>query len=196
MATCDGGSWKSEVEFPCFHRAGRDVAVIEGFDGGQGESSAIGICSKEAHKANMRVSVYAFMCPRCGNGDPEGDAAKFVRSLKDKGVEYEHLYWDIETCPGCWGDAKENIDFVKALVKGAESEGAPVAFYSNPNEWSQVMGDDRSFSKYPIWYANYDWEENYHDWRDFGGWTHPHMKQYGDHSDCGCFQGVDVNWYE
>lgn len=49
-------------------------------------------------------------------------------------------------------------------------------------------------SAYPLWYAHYDGSASFSDFRPFGGWSHPAIKQYrGDATVCGV--GVDLNYY-
>jgi hypothetical protein len=46
----------------------------------------------------------------------------------------------------------------------------------------------------PIWYAHYDNLPNFSDWKPFGGWQKPNIKQYkGTVTLCGV-NGVDLNF--
>jgi len=195
--TCDGSSWVSAQQWPCFKSKGKNFGVVEAFNGGSGDTQSIAHCVSEGHKAGLAMSVYAFFCPNCGgnNNPPETAAANLVHHLKSLGVEYEYLWLDVELCDGCWNDAPANADFVRGLVKGVLSAGGKVAIYTNAYEWESVTGGIRDLAEHPLWYAHYDGEPNFNDWSDFGGWTKPHWKQYNDQSDVGCYAGVDVNWY-
>ena len=54
------------------------------------------------------------------------------------------------------------------------------------------MGSYTGGSKYPLWYAHYDQIANFNDFREFGGWSKPAMKQYqGDATVCQT--DVDLN---
>jgi len=193
---CDGSSWKSAVEFPCFASKGKDFAIIEAIQGGYGPTTSIAYCASQAHLAGLAVSLYAFMCPNCrGNNPPATVAAALVNNLKNKGVNYTYMYIDVEQCSGCWNSYAANVAFLKQVISGAQSAGARIAIYSNAYEWGAVTGGDTSFSQYPLWYAHYDGNPSFSDFAPFGGWTAPHMKQYNDHSDVGCYNAVDVNWY-
>ncbi len=49
-------------------------------------------------------------------------------------------------------------------------------------------------SGHQLWYAHYDNNPSFSDFRSFGGWNKPAIKQYaGDKSVCGA--GVDLNYY-
>ena len=56
------------------------------------------------------------------------------------------------------------------------------------------VGSCSSLGNVPLWYAHYDGVQNFNDFKDFGGWTKPNIKQYqGDVTLCGA--GVDYSWY-
>jgi hypothetical protein len=45
-----------------------------------------------------------------------------------------------------------------------------------------------------LWYAHYDNKPDFSDFKTFGGWTSPKVKQYhGTTTECNA--GVDKNWY-
>lgn len=49
-------------------------------------------------------------------------------------------------------------------------------------------------ASHQLWYAHYDNNPSFSDFRAFGGWSKPKIKQYaGDRSVCGV--GVDLNFY-
>ena len=52
--------------------------------------------------------------------------------------------------------------------------------YSSSNEWNTIFGST-SFvygNELPLWYAHYDNKPDFSDFKSFGGWTTPHVKQY------------------
>lgn len=50
------------------------------------------------------------------------------------------------------------------------------------------------FSDFPLWYAHYDGIPSFSDFKPFGGWTKPTIKQYkGTSSLCGA--SVDLNYH-
>lgn len=75
------------------------------------------------------------------------------------------------------------------------AKGQAVGVYSSNYEWGQTCGSATGLQQYPLWYANYDGEQNYNDFTPFGGWTSPAIKQYNDHGDSSCSVSVDVDWY-
>ena len=67
--------------------------------------------------------------------------------------------------------------------------------YASESQWSEIMGlGYTGGSRHQLWYAHYDGNPSFSDFRSFGGWTKPAIKQYeGDKSLCGV--DVDYDYY-
>lgn len=66
--------------------------------------------------------------------------------------------------------------------------------YTSSSQWSPIAGGSTALSKYPLWYPHYDSSPSFSDFKSFGGWTKPAIKQYvGDASFCSA--GWDKNFY-
>ena len=63
--------------------------------------------------------------------------------------------------------------------------------------WTQIMGSTEACQDYkaePLWYAHYDHVQSFSDYKEFGGWAKPSIKQFaGTTSLCG--GSVDLNYY-
>jgi len=78
------------------------------------------------------------------------------------------------------------------MLKGAANAGVSVGVYTSKSQWDPIMGAYSGGSRYPVWYAHYDNWASFDDFRAFGGWTKPSIKQYkGDTVLCNA--GVDLN---
>ena len=67
-----------------------------------------------------------------------------------------------------------------------------IGIYANNWSWNDVVGGWTGLSKYPLWYAHYDGKPDFTDFKKFGGFTKPSMKQYqGDQKICNT--NVDYN---
>ena len=47
--------------------------------------------------------------------------------------------------------------------------------------WNEIFGSKDACQNYanePLWYAHYDNVQTFDDFKPFGGWTNPHIKQY------------------
>lgn len=75
--------------------------------------------------------------------------------------------------------------------KGHKTTGV----YASESEWSSIMGSYYTGgSDHQLWYPHYDRKPSFSDFKPFGGWPQPRIKQYaGDVSLCGT--DVDRNFY-
>jgi hypothetical protein len=81
------------------------------------------------------------------------------------------------------------------MVDEGKAKGVSLGIYSSSSQWTPIMGSScTKFSSLPLWYAHYDNNPSFSDFKSFGGWTKPAIKQYaGDVSLCSA--GVDKNFY-
>ena len=81
------------------------------------------------------------------------------------------------------------------MVDEVKKWGKTPGIYTSRYMWQDIMGGfDKctSLGNVDLWYAHYDNEPDFGDFRPFGGWTEPKMKQYnGDKYECGV--GIDKN---
>ena len=112
------------------------------------------------------------------------------------------IWLDIETNPssGCsWASfsGSSNCAHVTEAVNRIRARGKTPGIYSNYYMWESIMGGAgqcAGLGNVPLWYAHYDGLASFSDFRSFGGWTKPNMKQYiGDTTLCGA--GVDLSFY-
>ena len=143
------------------------------------------------------VDIYMFPC----RGK---SAASQVSDLVSKmgNANYGMIWLDIETNPstGCsWtqGSGASNCQYVTDLVNAVKSHGKTAGIYSSYYMWESIMGTAGSCTSQSgtsLWYAHYDGSPSFSDFRSFGGWTKPSIKQYvGDTTLCGA--GVDLSFY-
>jgi len=198
LVSCESGisldSWK------CLRNNGFSFAIIEVWNGGHRYNTNMKKCVNDAWGVGMdHVDVYAFLCPNCrGNNPPEQAIVTILNNLERDGVKFGQFWFDIEQCKGCWNDIASNAAFVRAAVNKAVQLLGPqrVGIYSSKYEWQNTVGSESSFSHLAQWYAHWDNIPNFSDpsASQFGGWTHPAMKQYNDHGP-NCSVDVDVDWY-
>ena len=143
------------------------------------------------------VDIYMFPC---AGKSAVNQVADLVSKMS--GENYGQIWLDIETNPstGCgWSSytGASNCQFVTDLVNAVKYHGRVPGIYSNYYMWESIMGSAGScpgLGNIPLWYAHYDGVASFSDWRNFGGWTKPNIKQYiGDTTLCGA--GVDYSWY-
>lgn len=181
----------------CIKKAGYNYAIPRGFCsfGGLDHNAVQSLTN--AKNAGLQTDVYMFPC-RGKSPTTQGD--EMVNGIPS------HLYgtiWiDVETNPssGCsWSghDSTSNCQFLTELVNHLKSKGKNVGIYASYYMWQSIFGSHTActgLSSHLLWYAHYDGKESFGDFQAFGGWTHPHMKQYqGTSSICGA--GVDKNYH-
>jgi len=146
-----------------------------------------------AKAAGLKTDVYMFPCAKCSaSASSQVNAA--VNALKAKGSSFGTFWFDIEG-PQYWSSSKTtNVQWLTSAVQAAKTLGLKIGIYTSASQWSPIMGTSSAFSSYPLWYAHYDNSASFSDFKSFGGWTHPAMKQYvGDATQCGV--GVDKNYF-
>lgn len=107
-------------------------------------------------------------------------------------LDVKMIWLDVEILN--WFQNKNtNRAFFEGLVSALERY-FPIGVYTNERNWSNIMGSDYSGgSTFPLWYARYDLQPNFYDFKPFGGWGNPTMKQYAPNKNI-CGASVDENW--
>eukprot|EP00048_Salpingoeca_helianthica_P023282 m.23417 g.23417 ORF g.23417 m.23417 type:complete len:225 (-) comp8499_c0_seq1:42-716(-) len=147
------------------------------------------------------VDVYLFPCP---TKNIALQVKEMVGNLTVHGVKYHNIWLDIEEDPstGCgWSNNKEtNCATMGELAKAVNATGIPWGTYTSTYEWSTLMGESCVVplaASHRLWYPHYERPHNpsFSDFRSFGGWTAPYMKQYDDTDGGVCMGGqADINW--
>ena len=83
------------------------------------------------------------------------------------------------------------------MIDTGISLGIKGGVYAGYYSWQEIVGLDYSYPSskgLPLWYAHYDNDPSFRDFKPYGGWSTPSIKQYiGDHESCGV--DVDYDWY-
>lgn len=140
--------------------------------------------------------VGAYIYPNRHSVAPDDQIAALTSSLRAKNLKVDTLWLDIEG--NNWGSSKSaNQQYIIALMNACLNFGYVCGIYSSYYQWENIVGlswNVPANRKYPIWYAHYDNEASFSDFKPFGGWSRPYSKQYkGDITLCGT--GVDESIY-
>lgn len=94
------------------------------------------------------------------------------------------LWLDIE---GRWTrNIDINIRFIDELTQQINNFGIKFGIYTTRSNWISIMNNITTFSLNSLWYPHYDNMKSFNDFRAFGGWREPLIKQYiGDVKECG-----------
>ncbi|GMS90518.1 hypothetical protein PENTCL1PPCAC_12693, partial [Pristionchus entomophagus] len=142
------------------------------------------------------VDAYLFPCHSSSCGSAKQQVADTVHGLWNAGAEFGRLWLDVEIYN--WGpDLNENRQFLLDMVEQCEDLGVSVGIYSNNNNWQNIVGISwDGVSSYPLWWANYNGQNNFNNFKPFGGWSQPAIHQYQGDVKGSCSVGnVDLNWY-
>lgn len=178
----DYSEYFSVKDIQCLVSQGFSYAIPRGYCSYGGVDDNVVQNIKNAWAGGMKnVDVYLFPCVPCGN--PKTQATDLVNALK--GLTYGTVWVDIENYK--WTSSySTNKQFALDMVNQLKALGKNVGIYTNENNWSDIMGSWTELSAYPVWYAHYDNSPSFSDFRPFGGWSKPGVKQYnGDVYSCG-----------
>ena len=149
---------------------------------------------KAARAAGIKhVSAYIFPCSSCGDGAGQVNDAVYALNANDASPD---MYWyDVETYD--WSSNQQtNRDFITDMIKKGKKLGIKAGIYSSYYNWEDIVGLSWTYPKdqgLSIWYAHYDNSQSFGDFKSFGGWSSPAIKQYeGDKSSCGV--GLDYDY--
>jgi len=169
----------NESGWSCFKSKGYTKAIIRAWhSNGVFDSNSIDTI-KYAHMSGITdVDVYLFPC---AGKSASSQVTDMIASLQKGGVTNFGTIWlDIETNPssGCgWpSSTSSNCDYIKELIAAAGS--TPVGVYVDSYMWDSIAGSSCTVgASKPLWYPHYDNNPSFSDFKPFGGWTKPYMKQ-------------------
>jgi GH25 family lysozyme M1 (1,4-beta-N-acetylmuramidase) len=146
------------------------------------------------------IGVYIFPCYNVTK-TPEYQMQEMVKQLDAAGSKYSTIWLDVEInpSPSCaWtNNFTENCAFTERLANAGQQLGKKIGIYASSYMWNQIMGASDRCNKFvdlPLWYPHYDNVTSFSDFKPFGGWTKPDIKQYqGTVVLCG-IDGVDLNY--
>ncbi|KRX03760.1 Glycoside hydrolase, superfamily [Pseudocohnilembus persalinus] len=180
----------------CFANQGYRFVIARGYRSfGALDTSAYGSLST-CKAQGLITDAYHFPC--LGKVSAQTQAQETYNALHS----VVGTFWmDVETNPssGCgWStDINKNCQFLQDLVNAYKKLGALVGIYASSYEWQTIFGSTENcpyFKDLPLWYAHYDGSQSFSDFKSFGGWTKPNMKQYaGDKTVCST--DLDLSWY-
>lgn len=187
----------SAATFTCLKNNGNTFAIVRAWRSPGSSDPNANSNLQNARAAGLATDVYMFPCRGKNATTQVNELISGVTSNL-----YTTIWIDIETNPssGCsWSghDSASNCNFVTETINAIKAKGKTPGIYSSANNWLNIFGSTSSCTAHgnvPLWYAHYDNVQAFSDFKAFGGWTAPKMKQFaGDVTLCGA--DIDKNWH-
>jgi len=185
----------SEGSFSCLNANNLTFAIARCWHSNGGPDTACPGSVANAWRAGVaHVDVYMFPCYSCG--DPAGQVNSALQYLSETGTTFGMYWLDVEG-PVVYlsGYQGANRRFFEALKNEVSAHGVHGGVYTSASQWEPIFGSDYTGgSDWALWYAHYDGIPSFDDFRSFGGWSSPSMKQFSD-AGAKCGASYDINWY-
>jgi GH25 family lysozyme M1 (1,4-beta-N-acetylmuramidase) len=178
----------------CLRQSGYEFAIVQAYQSKGVVNPYVVTDIARAREAGFKyIDIYIFPDFHKGIGSAASQVKEAVDFVRGHGQNFGMLWIDIEG-PEYWGKCADNIAFLRAMVAGAEKMGVKLGIYTSKTQWDPIGCGSTEFSRFPLWYPHYDNNPSFSDFRPFGGWTKPSIKQYtGTTSICGT--QIDQNFY-
>ncbi|KAL0484822.1 GH family lysozyme [Acrasis kona] len=187
--------WQGDVSlntWKCLRGSGYQFAIVQVWKQ-SGEPNPWAVSDiKRAYAAGF-LHVDAYIFPKTSIS-PEDQVKRSIDLLRSQGAGNFGMIWiDVES-KAAWGNCDQNVAYLNRLINQIKNMGVKPGIYSSSSQWSAIMCGRGGFSNIPLWYAHYDNNPSFSDFRSFGGWSKPAIKQYkGDTKQCGI--NIDANFY-
>ncbi|PAV75713.1 hypothetical protein WR25_02903 [Diploscapter pachys] len=140
---------------------------------------ALAVSAKTGFDAGWTdVDGYVFPCLSSGCAAPANQVEAVINKLKSTGAKVNYVWLDIEIYH--WpADHTHNRNFITAMV----------------NEIESIVGLDwKPYPHLPLWWANYNGEQGFERYQEFGGWAKPTIHQYKGTTAGPCSVSMDLNY--
>ncbi|KAL6733471.1 hypothetical protein Aduo_004116 [Ancylostoma duodenale] len=170
--------------FKCIRQSNYNVAFIQGYSGAlQGMVSQYAIDNiRSANSEGLGTEVYMELQPKSSKtGAQQFD--EMYGTLRNANINLRSVWVQASVpMPNYWyTNTTLNNNFLNSILSRASQYGLSIGVYTSANDWSEITGN-ATISNAMLWYWNtYSLESpaNFDDFRPFGGWTAPSVKQFG-----------------
>ena len=174
----------------CLKQAGYNYAIFRGYRSYGIFDPVILDNLKNAETAAIKADVYLFPCVKCLN--PRAQVDTLVDGIKN--YKYGMIWIDIEIY--AWNDnLVTNQQFILDMIDQVKKRGVSVGVYTSYHNWEYIVGINwEGIKEVPLWYAHWDRVMSFDDFKPFGGWTKPVMKQFASDGII-CGTNIDQDFY-
>jgi len=182
----------SVENWTCLKTSSYTFAVVRIYRSvGKIDDNAVNTINNARTAGILNVDGYIFPCFKCGN--PREQVQDAVQNLKMNNAVVNKIWIDVEGTQ-YWGPSgSENVKFIGELVDEVKNQNYPVGIYASASQWNPITNSSTELGDIELWYPHWDKKENFTDFKAFGGWKAPVMKQY-EGTTTVCSVGIDKNW--
>ncbi|VDO42026.1 unnamed protein product [Haemonchus placei] len=186
--------------FQCFKQLKYNVAFIRAYTGDfQGQIDPYSVTNiQNAAATGLGTEVY--MTPQPTSSKTGAQQFDEMYNMLIGGNIYIKSIWVQVVSPDDWtSSSTTNINFLNSILTRAMQLGLTVGVYTSKHEWNQIT-DHATTLNVRLWYwkTNGSGEAdespaNFKDFKEFGSWTTPTVKQYGQFETiCGLIVNRDI----
>jgi len=188
----------------CIKQNGYAAAFIRVYmpaNGGQVDT--IGCASViNSHQAGLGTEIYVTPAPT-GTKTGSQQFDEFYTYMQNSGIQVSAVWLQV-TSPLNWSSYQQtNVNFISSFSQRAKQYGVTPNIYTNWYDWQQITSSWtgwQSIANSKLWYwwtlgqgVNDETPADFSDFRPFGGWNNPAVKQYAQfESLCGLTVNRDV----
>ena len=181
----------AQSHFDCLYDNGYRFAIFEAQIGSKYSPYAVDQYKRAKSSGIKYIDFYIFPTT---SKDPYDQVQSTISKLQDAGVLNGNMVWlDVENHDLFYSSCSDNEWYIGQLLKGMVDKlgKSRVGIYTNWTQWNDIMCGSTSFSSYQLWYPHYDNWQSFDDFKKFGGWKSPNIKQFsGDQNICS-INGID-----
>ncbi|EYC00597.1 hypothetical protein Y032_0114g430 [Ancylostoma ceylanicum] len=190
----------STSTFQCIRQSYYNVAFVRGYSpAGQGQFDPYACTNiQNANAAGLGTEVYMTPQPKSSkSGAQQFD--EMYGGLRNSNINVRSVWIQVTSPINWYASSTTNINILNSILSRASQYGLSIGIYTNVYDWNQITGG-ASINNAMLWYWNVygagptnESPANFNDFRSFGGWTAPSVKQFGQvESVCGVTVNRDI----
>ncbi|KAF7632190.1 hypothetical protein Mgra_00008375 [Meloidogyne graminicola] len=119
---------------------------------------------KNAREAGIEdIDIYIYPCIKCGNNASE-TIINVLDELKNNNSTIRMIWLGITDYLECDLDKEYNIKYINEIINILNKRKQPFGIYSNKEDWELITGNIQKYKNIPLWYTNFDNENNFNDY--------------------------------
>ena len=184
----------SQSSFSCLKSNGYNFAIFQAQIGSTISSYAPSDYKNAKNAGIQYIDFYIF--PTTAK-DPRAQVRDTINYLQGQGVLSGNMVWlDIESHDLFYSSCSDNQWYIGEMLSEMSNILGKnrVGVYTNWTQWNDITCGWTGASSYQLWYPHYDNWASFGDFKNFGGWTSPNIKQFTGTTNI-CSTSIDKDFY-